>query len=68
MTPQLFPREPRRMKQPRKDALREQLVIAAQRIEQLAGENLALREAIDTSIEHLRAVSARIEGGTHGHQ
>lgn len=58
MTPQLFPREPRRMKQPRKDALREQLVIAAQRIEQLAGENLALREAIDTSTEHLRAAVA----------
>ncbi|MFK3845333.1 hypothetical protein [Stenotrophomonas sp. NPDC078853] len=53
MTPQLFLREPRRMKQPRKDALREQLVIAAQRIEQLARENLALRDTIDRACAEL---------------
>lgn len=32
-TADLIPREPRRMKQPRKDTLREQLVLAAETIE-----------------------------------
>lgn len=39
MTDQLFPREPRRMKQPRKDVLRDQVVLAAAEIERLRIEN-----------------------------
>lgn len=33
--PDLIPRQPRRMKQPRKDVLREQLALAAAEIERL---------------------------------
>lgn len=43
MKEQLFPREPRRMKQPRKDVLRDQLVLAAAEIERLCNENERLR-------------------------
>lgn len=43
MADQLFAREPRRMKQPRKDTLREQLVLAAAEIERLRIENERLR-------------------------
>ncbi len=41
--PQLIPRQPRRMQQPRKDVLREQLALAAETIERQAA-----------TIEHLR--------------
>ncbi|CAD7379506.1 hypothetical protein X12_001577 [Xanthomonas arboricola] len=48
----LFPREPRRMKQPAKDLLRQQLAMAADHIERVTAENHALRaicaEAITT--------------------
>ena len=53
MTAQLFPREPRRMKQPAKDVLREQLSIAADRIIELSAENHALREAMQSAASHL---------------
>lgn len=43
MTEQLFPRQPRRMKQPRKDTLREQLVLAAAEIERQRAEIERLR-------------------------
>ncbi|WOB24788.1 MULTISPECIES: hypothetical protein [Xanthomonas] len=43
MKPQLFPREPRRMKQPAKDLLRQQLAMAADHIERVTAENQALR-------------------------
>ena len=42
-TERLFPRPPKRMKQPRKDTLREQLALAASEIERLRVENEALR-------------------------
>jgi hypothetical protein len=40
---QLFPRQPRRMHQPRKSILREQLAQAATEIERLRAENERLR-------------------------
>ena len=43
MNAQLFPREPRRMKQPAKDVLREQLVVVANRIIEQAEEIQRLR-------------------------
>lgn len=43
MTQSMFPRDRRRMKQPTKDRLRDQLAIAASRIEQLTAENESLR-------------------------
>ncbi len=43
MNAQLFPREPRRMKQPAKDVLREQLVVAADEVIRLRAEVLRLR-------------------------
>lgn len=43
MNDQLFPREPRRMKQPRKDLLRNELARAAAEIERLRIENEQLR-------------------------
>ena len=43
MTDQLFPRQPRRMRQPRKDQLRDELARAAARIEALETENEHLR-------------------------
>lgn len=42
-TSDLFPRPPRRMKQPRKDLLREELARAAAEIERLRIENGNLR-------------------------
>ncbi len=58
MTGQLFPREPRRMKQPPKDLLREQLVTAADELIRLRAENLALRDAAQQAGEQLRAALA----------
>ncbi len=58
MNPQLFPRQPRRMKQPAKDMLREQLVLAADEVMRLRAENLALREAAHQAAEQLRAAVA----------
>ncbi len=58
MINQLFPREPRRMKQPPKDVLREQLVTAADELIRLRAENLALRDAAQQAGEQLRAALA----------
>ena len=58
MPDQLFPREPRRMKQPAKDVLREQLVVAADEVIRLRAENLALRDAAQQATEQLRAALA----------
>lgn len=58
MGDQLFPREPRRMKQPAKDVLREQLVVAADEVIRLRAENLALRDAATLATEQLRAALA----------
>lgn len=58
MTAQLFPREPRRMKQPPKDVLRDQLSTAADRIIELAAENQRLRDAAHQAGEQLRAALA----------
>ena len=55
MRTQLFPREPRRMRQPPKEVLREQLSIAADRIIELAAENQRLRNAAHQVTEQLRA-------------
>lgn len=44
MTDQLFPRQPRRMRQPKKDQLRDELARAAARIEALETENEHLRQ------------------------
>lgn len=43
-SPDLFPRPPRRMRQPRKDVLRDQLALAATEIETLRAENQRLRQ------------------------
>ncbi len=58
VTSLLFPREPRRMKQPPKDVLREQLVVAANRIIEQAEEIQRLREAATQATEQLRAALA----------
>ncbi|HGM6931482.1 TPA: hypothetical protein ACKQDF_000952 [Stenotrophomonas maltophilia] len=58
MNAPLFPREPRRMKQPAKDVLREQLVVAADEVIRLRAENLALRDAAQQATEQLRAALA----------
>lgn len=58
MPDQLFPREPRRMKQPPKDVLREQLVIAADELIRLRAEVLRLRCQIYQATEQLRAALA----------
>lgn len=58
MNPQLFPRPPRRMKQPAKDTLRDQLVIAADELIRLRAENLRLRDAAHQATEQLRAAVA----------
>lgn len=57
MTAQLFPREPRRMKQPAKDVLRDQLSIAADRIIELSAENQRLRDSAHQAIEQLLAAT-----------
>ncbi|MNB70721.1 hypothetical protein D3C81_315080 [compost metagenome] len=58
MTAQLFPYEPRRMKQPAKDVLREQLAVAADRIIEQAEEIQRLRDAANQATEQLRAALA----------
>ncbi len=58
MTAQLFPREPRRMKQPPKDLLREQLAVAADEVIRLRAENLRLRDTAQQAGEQLRAALA----------
>lgn len=65
MTPQIFPREPRRLRQPTKDVMRDQLAIAADRIIELSAENLKLHDAIERSTQHLRGALAP-EGGLYG--
>lgn len=42
-TPQLFPKPPKRIRQPLKSVLRDQLRISADRIMELAAENETLR-------------------------
>ena len=44
MSDQLIPRQPRRMRQPRKDVLRDELARAASTIEHLTAENQRLRQ------------------------
>ncbi|PPU59998.1 hypothetical protein AB8813_08840 [Xanthomonas arboricola pv. corylina] len=68
MKQDLFPRQPRRMKQPAKDLLRQQLAMAADHIERVTAENQALRaicaEAITTcqdSADQMRAALAKQE-------
>lgn len=58
MKPQLFPREPRRMKQPAKDVLREQLVVAADEVIRLRAEVLRQRGQMNRATEQLRAALA----------
>ena len=58
MNDQLFPREPRRMKQPAKGLLREQLVTAADELIRLRAKNLALRDAAQKAGEQPRAALA----------
>ncbi|WP_414490550.1 hypothetical protein [Stenotrophomonas maltophilia] len=58
MNAQLFPREPRRMKQPAKDVLREQLAVAADEVIRLRAEVLRLRGQIYQATEQLRAALA----------
>ncbi|WP_414617000.1 hypothetical protein [Stenotrophomonas muris] len=58
MNAQLFPREPRRMKQPAKDVLREQLVVAADEVIRLRAEVLRLRGQIYQATEPLHAALA----------
>ena len=58
MTAQLFPREPRRMKQPAKDVLREQLVVAADEVIRLRAEVLRLRGQMNQATQQLRAALA----------
>lgn len=58
MTAQLFPREPRRMKQPAKDMLCEQLAAAADRTIEQAEEIQRLRDAANQATEQLRAALA----------
>ena len=55
MNAQLFPREPRRMRQPAKDVLREQLVVAADEVICLRAEVLRMRDAATQATEQLRA-------------
>lgn len=59
---QLFPKPPKQMKQPRKDVLRTQLVVAAQEIERLRGIELHLQERISNASQalagDLHAISA----------
>ncbi|HDS1220305.1 TPA: hypothetical protein QEG05_002996 [Stenotrophomonas maltophilia] len=58
MNAQLFLREPRRMKQPAKDVLREQLVVAADEVIRLRAEILRLRDTATQATEQLRATLA----------
>ena len=58
MTAQLFRRQPRRMKQPAKEVLREQLVVAADEAIRLRAEVLRLRGQMNQATEQLRAALA----------
>lgn len=58
MAEQLFPRQPRKMRQPPKDVLREQLVLAADEVIRLRAENARLRDATQQAGEQLRAALA----------
>ncbi len=49
MANQLFPRDPRRMKQPPKDFLREQLATAADEIIRLRAENEHLNRRMESA-------------------
>ncbi|WP_312318889.1 hypothetical protein [Stenotrophomonas sp.] len=66
MNPQLFPRQPRRMRQPAKEVLRDQLATAADEVIRLRAENQRLRDAAHSTAEQLRAALAIAEGGQHG--
>lgn len=46
---QLFPKPPKRMKQPSKDVLRDQLVQAAEEIERLRAETLRMQDRISSA-------------------
>lgn len=59
MANQLFPRDPRRMKQPPKDFLREQLATAADEIIRLRAQELANEDRI-------KSARAALEGEQHG--
>lgn len=59
MANQLFPRDPRRMKQPPKDFLREQLAAAADEIIRLRAEKDHLEQRIN-------GARAALEGEQHG--
>lgn len=55
MANQLFPRDPRRMKQPPKDLLREQLATAADEI-------IRLRAAVDHLNQRIESACAALKG------
>ena len=57
--PQLFPKPAKRMKQPPKDFLREQLAMAADEIIRLRAQELANEERI-------KSARAALEGEQHG--
>ena len=59
MNPQLFPKPAKRMKQPPKDLLREQLAMAANEIIRLRAEALANEHRISSA-------RAALEGEQHG--
>ncbi len=58
-TPQLFPKPAKRMKQPPKDLLREQLATAADEI-------IRLRAAVDHLNQRMESARAALEGEQHG--
>ena len=57
---QLFPKPPKRMKQPRKEVLRDQLVVAAQEIERLRASELRLQQRINNASQALAGDSANV--------
>lgn len=59
MNPQLFPKPAKRMKQPSKELLREQLATAADEIIRLRAEALANEQRISNA-------RAALEGENHG--
>lgn len=61
MTDQLFPRQPRRMKQPRKEALREALARAADTITGLREEMVHM----DTQLQYAREETQRFAAELH---
>lgn len=64
-SPDLFPRPPRRMRQPRKDVLRDQLALAATEIEALRSENERLRTPWWVRLAHrvMAALTSRSPNG-----